>query len=87
MRCVIYARYSSDGQRVNCPLGGDIPLCDIFSGAERGTLILGGRLDDNARTLAHAARMTLEDYFEREEVCVAKANYQKYPDNKFYVGF
>ena len=69
--------YSSDGQRVNCPLGGEIALPDIFSGTERGTLILGGRLDDNAKKLAQPAGMILEDYFEREEICVANDMLEK----------
>jgi len=64
--------YSSDGQRVNCPLGGDIALLDIFNIINHDTLVLGGRLDDNAKKLAQLNNLniTLEDYFELEEVCV-----------------
>lgn len=65
--------YSSDGRRVNCPLGGDIPLVDVFNGIEKGTLVLGGRLDDNAKKHADTAGIILEDYFESEEVCIANA--------------
>ena len=65
--------YTTDGRRVNCPLGGEIPLSDVFGGVPRSTLILGGRLDDGAHALAEQYGMIIEDYYEREDVCVSNA--------------
>lgn len=65
--------YTSDGRRVNCPLGGEILLSDVFGGVPRGTLILAGRVDDAVRALALSSGLEIEDYYEREDVCVANA--------------
>lgn len=65
--------YTTDGRRVNCPLGGDIPLSDIFDGVPAGTLILAGRVDQAARDMAKRSGLKIEDYYEREDVCVENA--------------
>ncbi len=65
--------YTTDGRRVNCPLGGDIALADVFNLIPRGTLVLGGRIDDAVRALAESAGSVIEDYYDREDVCIANA--------------
>jgi len=65
--------YTTDGRRVNCPLGGNILLSDIFGGVPAGTLILAGRVDAMAREMAGAAGLVIVDYYEREDVCVENA--------------
>ncbi len=65
--------YTTDGRRVSCPLGGDILLSDIFGGVPVGTLILAGRVDEAAREMAKGAGLVIEDYYDREDVCVENA--------------
>lgn len=65
--------YTSDGRHVNCPLGGDILLSEIFAGVPAGTLVLAGRVDSAAHEQAAAAGLVLVDYYDREDVCVENA--------------
>lgn len=65
--------YTTDGCRVNCPLGGDILLSEIFGEVPAGTLVLAGRVDEAAREMAAKAGLKIEDYYDREDVCIENA--------------
>lgn len=59
---------------LNAPLSaGEYTLEKIINSIEPGTLVCGGRIDEQTRTMADVQRLALCDYFEREELAVSNA--------------
>ena len=66
--------YSNDGIHVFSPLSEEeILFSEVLSKAERGSLIMAGRVPPDAFTAAEKAGVRLHDYFVREELNVLNA--------------
>lgn len=66
--------YSTDGMTVNSPLSAvKIPLDDIISAADTGSIILGGRLDDAFIEACKRCGARVFDYFIRPELEIMNA--------------
>lgn len=74
-RCVIFPLpVSTSPGLLNAPAAhGALPLEEIFRCLSPGQILLGGRVDETARTLAHSRGLTIHDYLLREELAVANA--------------
>lgn len=66
--------YSCDGQYINLPHSDSkVTISDFFSLFSKGQVVVGGRLDSHAYSLAENSGVYLADYFEREELLVRNA--------------
>ncbi len=64
-----------DGERLHMPLsGGELPLEELWQLLQGSRAVLcGGAISETVRRQAAARQLTIEDYFDREEVQVANA--------------
>lgn len=65
---------SKGGGRLNTPLAeGDYPLTEVLDRLRPSQFLCGGRVDDESRTMARERGLSIQDYFDREELAVANA--------------
>ena len=73
--CIILPLTVSSGNGLlNAPLAvSDTPLAAILDRLTPGQFLFGGRVDEETAALARERRLTIRDYFAREELAVANA--------------
>ena len=73
--CVVLPLPASDGKgRLNAPLSGrQIPMVDLLDAMTPEQVICGGMLDPATSALAAERRLSIQDYFAREELQIANA--------------
>lgn len=63
--------YNADSRRINCP--NSITAEELFSALRPGTLLMGGKLDSSAYSLADRYGIRARDYLDSEELTLLNA--------------
>lgn len=65
---------SADGKTVQAPFGErPLELAALAAHGKSGALVLGGQCSDTVKQWFETAGMTMEDYLQREELCLSNA--------------